>query len=188
MLVVRNERDEIFCSGLPAMRMSEGVEWAAHACALLAALPDGVGVSAALLAEFNDLPPAYMAKHMQALARAGLVTSERGARGGYRLARAASDVSLWDIVEAIEGSEPAFRCAEIRQQGPCATPPEDCKRPCKIAKAFHAAEQSWRNELKNVSLTNLNTQIAAGQSPARRAQLVAWIEAKIGPLKPGAKT
>jgi DNA-binding IscR family transcriptional regulator len=110
------------------------------------------------------------------------VTSERGARGGYRLARKASDVSLWDIVEAIEGPEPAFRCSEIRQQGPCATPPEDCKRPCKIARAFHIAEQSWRNELKAVSLTDLNAQIAAGQSPARRAQLVAWVEANIGPL------
>lgn len=163
------------------MRMSEGVEWAAHACALLAVLPKGVGLPAAALAELNDLAPAYMAKHMQALARAGVVISERGPKGGYRLARLSDQVTLWDIVEAIEGPEPAFRCAEIRQQGPCASAPEDCKRPCKIAKAFHLAEQSWRKELKSVSLADLNAEIAAGQTPARRGQLIAWLQSKIGP-------
>ena len=50
------------------MRMSEGVEWTAHACVLLAALPPGIGLPANALAEFHELAPAYMAKHMQALA------------------------------------------------------------------------------------------------------------------------
>ena len=67
------------------MRMSEGVEWTAHACVLLAALPPGIGLPANALAEFHELAPAYMAKHMQALARAGIVQSIRGAGGGYRL-------------------------------------------------------------------------------------------------------
>ena len=75
------------------MRMSEGVEWTAHACVLLAALPPGVGLPAAALAEFHYLAPAYMAKHMQALARAGVVESIRGAGGGYRLARPAGEVT-----------------------------------------------------------------------------------------------
>ena len=88
------------------MKMSEGVEWTAHACVLLAALPKGVGLPANALAEFHALAPAYMAKHMQALARAGVVESVRGAGGGYRLARAPRDISLWDIVEALEGGEP----------------------------------------------------------------------------------
>ncbi|MBI1362301.1 MAG: Rrf2 family transcriptional regulator [Alphaproteobacteria bacterium] len=161
------------------MRMSDGVEWAAHACALLAALPEGVGVSAALLAEFNDLPPAYMAKHMQALARAGVVTSARGAGGGYRLARPASEVTLWDIVEAVEGPEPAFRCTEIRQKGPCAAKPAECRHPCQIAAAFHAAEKAWRGSLKAVSLASILADLARKQSPARRAELLAWLETKL---------
>ena len=56
------------------MKMSEGVEWTAHACVLLAALPPGVGLPANALAEFHELAPAYMAKHMQALARAGVTS------------------------------------------------------------------------------------------------------------------
>jgi Rrf2 family protein len=161
------------------MKMSEGVEWAAHACALLGVLPDGIGLPAAVLAELNDLPPAYMAKHMQALARSGVVISVRGANGGYRLARAAGEVTLWDIVEAIEGPEPAFRCSEIRQQGPCATPKADCKRPCQIAAAFHSAERAWRKELKAISMADILADLAKAQSPARRAQLTAWLQSKL---------
>jgi Rrf2 family protein len=161
------------------MRMSDGVEWTAHACVALGALPEGVGLSAAALAELNDLPPAYMAKHMQALARAGVVTSVRGAGGGYRLARPAAEVSLWDIVEAIEGPEPAFRCTEIRQQGPCAAKPADCKHPCGIAAAFYAAEKAWRGALKGVTLDVILADLAKKQSPARRAELLGWLQTKL---------
>jgi Rrf2 family protein len=161
------------------MKMSESVEWTAHACALLAALPKGVGLPANALAEFHALAPAYMAKHMQALARAGVVESVRGAGGGYRLARAPTDISLWDIVEAIEGDEPAFRCAEIRQQGPCVTPQGDFRKPCEIHAAFGRAENAWRIELKSVSLADIATEVARKATPQKRALLTQWITEKL---------
>ena len=161
------------------MRMSEGVEWTAHACALLAVLPEGKGLSAAALAELNALPPAYMAKHMQAIAKAGVVVSVRGAGGGYRLARPAAQVSLWDIVAAIEGGEPAFRCTEIRQNGPCAAPAKDCKHPCQIATAFYAAEQAWRSALRQVTLADILVDLARKQTPARRTELFEWLQTKL---------
>jgi Rrf2 family protein len=161
------------------MKMSEGVEWTAHACALLAALPKGVGLPANALAEFHALAPAYMAKHMQGLARAGVVESVRGAGGGYRLARAPTDISLWDIVEAIEGDEPAFRCAEIRQQGPCVTPQGDFRKPCEIHAAFSRAENAWRIELKSVSLADIATEVARKATPQKRALLTQWITEKL---------
>lgn len=162
------------------MKMSEGVEWTAHACALLAALPPGVGLPANALAEFHALAPAYMAKHMQALARAGVVESVRGAGGGYRLARPAADISLWDIVEAIEGEEPAFRCSEIRQQGPCASPQGDFRRPCEIHAAFSKAEMAWRAQLKAVSLGDIAMEVVRKSSPQKRAAVAAWLQEKIG--------
>jgi Rrf2 family protein len=162
------------------MKMSEGVEWTAHACVLLAALPHGVGLPANALAEFHHLAPAYMAKHMQALARAGVVESIRGAGGGYRLARAPADISLWDLVEAIEGDELAFRCSEIRQQGPCIGPHADFRKPCEINTAFNRAETAWRAELKSVSLADIATDLAKKVSPQRRAALTQWFEQKLG--------
>ena len=152
------------------MKMSEGVEWTAHACALLAALPPGLGLPANALAEFHSLAPAYMAKHMQALARAGVVESLRGAAGGYRLARPSADISLWDIVEAIEGEEPAFRCSEIRQQGPCVTPNSDFRRPCEIHAAFGKAEMAWRTHL-NPYRSPTSPRKSRARAPRRNAQL-----------------
>src|SRR5215831_16388076 len=128
---------------LSAMRLSDGVEWAVHLCGVLAAVPAGRGVPGARLAEFHDLPPAYMAKHLQALSRAGIVQADRGVNGGYRLARAPAQISLLDIVLAIEGAQPAFRCTEIRQRGPCPAAPSACRTACPIARAFHAAEAAW---------------------------------------------
>lgn len=162
------------------MRMSEGVEWTAHACVLLAALPSGIGLPANALAEFHELAPAYMAKHMQALARAGIVQSIRGAGGGYRLARPAAEISLWDILEAIEGEEPAFRCSEIRQQGPCVSPQADFRKPCGINAAFSKAETAWRAELKSVSIADIAGDLARKVTPQRRAMFSQWLEAKLG--------
>src|SRR6058998_4087010 len=81
----------------PRMRMNQGVEWAAHCAALLAVLPPDVAVPAATLAEFHDLPAAYLAKALQQLAAAGIVTAVPGRRGGYRLARSAEQITLLDI-------------------------------------------------------------------------------------------
>lgn len=141
---------------MSAMRISDGVEWAVHVCGILAAVPEGRGVPGARLAEFHELPPAYLAKHLQALSRAGIVTAGRGAKGGYRLARAPSQISLLDIVLAIEGAQPAFRCTEIRQRGPCPTPPSACRTACPIARAFHDAEIAWRAALAGVTVAEMN--------------------------------
>src|ERR1700759_4060831 len=98
------------------MRMSEGVEWAAHCVVLLARLPEGAALPASRLAEYHGVPAPYLAKALQALARAGLVTSKAGRRGGYRLTRDPAQITLLDVVNAVEGDEPAFRCTEIRQR------------------------------------------------------------------------
>ena len=74
------------------MRMSDGVEWAAHCCTMLAVLPEGECLPAARLAEYNELPTAYLAKHLQALTAAGVTESVPGPRGGFRLARPAAEL------------------------------------------------------------------------------------------------
>ncbi len=71
------------------MRLSDGVEWGVHACTLLAVLPPDRALPAAKLAEYHGVPAAYLAKHLQALARAGVLETVKGPRGGYRLARPA---------------------------------------------------------------------------------------------------
>jgi len=160
------------------MKMSEGVEWTAHACVLLAALPSGAGLPASALAEFHALAPAYMAKHMQALARAGVVESMRGPAGGYRLSRPPDEISLWDIVVAIEGDDRTFQCTEVRQRGPCGGAPGDFQKPCGIHAVFKKAESAWRAELKAVSIAELASAARVKTTPQRRAAFAAWLEQK----------
>lgn len=133
------------------MRINKGVEWAVHACTLLAPLPSGRGLSAAAMADFHGVPIAYMAKQMQALSKAGIVKTFKGKTGGYALARASSEINLWEITRAIDGSAPLFRCTEIRQAGPCASAPDECLKACPIAAAFAKAEQSYRTVLRDIS-------------------------------------
>jgi len=156
--------------------MSDGVEWAVHLCGVLAAAPDGLGVPRNKLAEFYELPPAYLAKHLQALSRAGIVTGGRGVKGGYRLARDVTKISLLDIVLAIEGAEPAFRCTEIRQRGPCAAPASACRMACPIAAAFLAAEAAWRRALASVTLAAIGaTASVEAFDDVRRRKFREWL-------------
>lgn len=157
------------------MKLSRGVEWAVHSCALLAILPPDRGLSAEDLARYLGVPGAYLAKQLQAMRRAGFVASVRGQGGGYRLARGVEEISLWDIVAAIEGSAPAFRCSEIRQNGPCALARAECKSPCEIASAFGAAESAWRDALKSRSLADINHAAAANLPPEHLLKVARWV-------------
>ena len=135
--------------------MSEGVEWVLHACTVLATLPTDQALPAAKLAELHDVPPTYLAKHLQATTAAGITRSVAGPRGGYRLARPPAEITLLDIVLAVDGDDTAFRCTEIRQQGPVAGPPSCYARPCGIARAMWRAEDAWRAELRATTIADL---------------------------------
>jgi Rrf2 family protein len=164
------------------MRLSQGVEWSVHACTVLAPLPPGHGLSLAALAEFHGVPQAYMAKQMQLLSRAGIVRASRGKTGGYAIARPAAEISLWQVVRAIEGPEPAFRCGEIRQRGPCAARKEDCRRPCHIAAAFARAEAAWRDALEAITIASLVAEVGSDASAGHLGEIMQWFGANVTAL------
>jgi Rrf2 family protein len=157
------------------MRISEGVEWGVHCCTLLAALAPGQTLPAPKLAEYHEVPAAYLAKHLQVLSRAGIVESVPGPKGGYRLARSATEITLLDVVDAIEGNEPAFRCSEIRQRGPAALPAECYTRTCGIARAMWAAEGAWRSELRSRTIADLVRGVLEDAHPRGLAQAADWL-------------
>jgi Rrf2 family protein len=137
------------------MKLSDGVEWGVHVCTLLAVLPPDSALPAARLAEYHGVPSAYLAKHLQALAGAGVLDTVKGPRGGYRLARPPAEITVLDVVEAIDGAEPAFRCAEIRRRGPAAVPAREYTLPCGIHRAFTRADAAWRDELADTTIASL---------------------------------
>jgi Rrf2 family protein len=158
------------------MKLSEGVEWTVHCCTVLGALPCGMTMSGARLAEFHGVPAPYLVKQLQKLSQAGIVEAVTGRSGGYCLGRPASEITLLDIVLALEGPEPAFRCTEIRQQGPTAVDVPRYARPCGIAKAMWRAEDAWRAELNSVTIADINQELAASVDPEQIAKAIAWFQ------------
>jgi len=89
--------------------LSQTAEYALRAMSHLAYMPDGL-VSTGELAEFTKVPSNYLAKVLQSLARADLVTGRRGVGGGYRLARASTEITLLDVINAIDPIRPISTC------------------------------------------------------------------------------
>lgn len=155
------------------MKLSGGVEWALHCCVVLTTATDPV--PAARLAELHDVSGSYLAKQLQALSRAGLVHSVQGKAGGYVLTRAPERISVLDVVEAVDGSQPAFVCTEIRQRGPMASPPEACTRPCAISRAMASADAAWRAALRDISVADLARGVDEDYGPTALAGIRTWL-------------
>ncbi|MCX5121740.1 Rrf2 family transcriptional regulator [Micromonospora sp. NBC_00362] len=141
------------------MRMSEGVEWALHSCLNLSWVDSGRAVTAAKLAAFYELPAAYLNKQLQALTRAGILSSSSGPRGGFQLARSPAAITLLDIVTAIEGPDEAFRCDEILRQGPGGDPETDYRQTCLISQGMRRADIAWRRELAAQTLADIKSSV-----------------------------
>jgi Rrf2 family transcriptional regulator, cysteine metabolism repressor len=80
--------------------------------------PEEAGpVALAAVAEAEMLPLAYLEHLVAKLREAGLVTSVRGAHGGYRLAKPASEIAMLDVVEALEGAIAPMECFHAEREG-----------------------------------------------------------------------
>jgi len=158
------------------MQLGQGVEWALHCCTLLALVPPDQTLPAARLAEYHGVPPAYLAKHLQAMAQAGIVESTAGRKGGYRLARPASEITLIDVIDAVEGGEPAFRCTEIRRRGPAHGVAADYKAPCGIHRAMTRADDAWRAELASTTIADLLRELSMSVSPVAIRKAAGWFQ------------
>src|SRR5438309_1327586 len=158
------------------MQLGQGVEWALHCCTVLALVPPDHALPAARLAEYHGIPPAYLAKHLQALAAAGLVESVAGRKGGYRLARPAREITVLAVVDAVEGGEPAFRCSEIRRRGPARVAAREYRAPCGIATVMQDGENAWRARLDDVTIGDLVHGLAVSVSPVAVRKATAWFQ------------
>ncbi|CUX31620.1 RrF2 family transcriptional regulator [Agrobacterium genomosp. 13] len=158
------------------MKLGDGVEQAIHSVGMLAGLSEGGVLSAAALAEFHGVSTSYLLKHLQSLSNAGIVATVPGPKGGYRLARATDRITLLDIVLAVEGPQPAFRCAEIRQRGPNPLPGRYFTKPCGINAAMLKAEKAYRAELAKTTIADILDDLAANDDGGIAARGCAFLE------------
>ncbi len=104
------------------------------------------------IAASEGLSPEYTAKLMRTLRRAGLVTSKRGASGGYQLARPPGEVNAWEVIEALGGS---FFPDEFCDSHPGQLRSCVHSTGCSIRGLWGVVERSVRGVLENVSLADL---------------------------------
>ena len=131
------------------MRLSHLADYAVVLMTAAARRPEGARLSATELAQETGVPLPTAQKLMGQLAACGLLTSSRGASGGFALARPASDISLADIVEAVEGPIALTMCSDGVNH--------DCilDAHCRVKPHMGVVGNAVRGALGAVSLTEL---------------------------------
>jgi Rrf2 family protein len=137
--------------------ITNSVEYGIH-CLLWLVDPASGQPSSRDLAELQGISPSFVAKIFPKLEKAGIVQAAAGVRGGYRLARAPADITVLDIVDAIEGNKPLFDCQEIRDR--CAVFDDDAPNwatngVCAIHAAMLRAEKAMRESLAQETLASI---------------------------------
>ena len=116
------------------MEISRRTDYGVRLILDLAALPDGERASTQEIAERQDIPAPFLAKIISQLSLSGLVNTHRGAGGGVRLARPASEINLLQVIEALDGPVRLNRC--VLDPGVC---PRD--QTCPVHRVWARAQE-----------------------------------------------
>jgi Rrf2 family protein len=150
------------------VRISAKADYAVRAAVELAAGPVEKPIKAERIATAQDIPLNFLENILGELRHAGIVRSQRGADGGFRLAKPAEQVTIADIIRAVEGPLASVRGG----------PPEEISYPGRSAalpRVWIAVRASLRSVVEHVTVAD----VAAGKLPADVDQLAedpeAWI-------------
>ena len=139
-------------------------------------------VSSLDLAELQDIPAAFIAKLLPKLEKAGLLIASEGLKGGYKLAKAADEISILAVVDAVEGKKSLFNCQEIRER--CVlfnqkTPPWAAQGVCSIHAVMLQAEQAMRRELAQTTLADLAQSLRNKAPSPFFEDAQSWLEERV---------
>jgi Rrf2 family protein len=99
------------------LRFSRTTDYGLRAALEVARAPRGTLVTRHAIARATDAPASVLAQSLAGLVRAGILDGQAGPRGGYSLARPAHDVTIYDVVNAIDPNDHEQRC--VLREGAC---------------------------------------------------------------------
>lgn len=132
------------------MKFNQATDYAFRAVYYLSGLPKGQLVEAKAIAEAEKIPLRFLIKILRSLIAAGIVVSYRGVSGGYALAREPRDITLKDVVEAVEGPVELNRCL---------VDPSECNKnqsaQCSLHQALFSIRETLNKELAKFDFDTL---------------------------------
>jgi Rrf2 family protein len=150
------------------MRVSAKADYAVRAAAELAASADARPLKREQLAQAQEIPSKFLETILLELKHAGIVKSTRGAEGGYSLARPPSEISIADVIRAVDGPMATVRgerVESVEYSGPAA----------RLRDVWVAVRASLREVLETTTLEDL----VEDRLPARIVELTeqpeAWV-------------
>jgi Rrf2 family protein len=140
------------------MMFSTKAEYGVRVMVELARRTGDTPVPLAEIAEHDGLPLAYLEHLVARLRKAGLVDSRRGSRGGYLLARPAEDISMAEVVEALEGAIAPIECISQHADGSIVCSREaNPEQPCPTKFLWTRVHASIVRTLEETTLGDLLT-------------------------------
>jgi len=130
------------------MQLTRQSEYAIKTLMELATQPYGDILSSKVISERQEIPEDFLKKTIQLLSLSGLVTTQRGTQGGVRLAKAADQITIADVVVAIEGPIAI---------NPCLAPGFSCpnESKCPVSPILARAQKVFLEELSKETLADL---------------------------------
>jgi Rrf2 family protein len=130
------------------MQITRQADYAVRAVLYLAGMDNGNRAPTSKIAREQHIPPSFLAKIVSQLSVAGVVHTSRGARGGVSLARPSEDISLLEVIEAIDGPITLNECV---------TDPQACifGDDCPVQKVWCDAQAKLVADLKRMTFDNL---------------------------------
>jgi len=143
------------------MRLSNLADYAVVIMSAAARAGDGARVSATTLSAKTGIPLPTTQKLLGRLASAGLFRSARGGGGGFLLTRPAAEISLADVIEAVEGPIAMTSCVDEARH--------DCalEGACQVRPHWGPVNRAIRDALANVTLTELSSPFASSEVEKR---------------------
>jgi Rrf2 family protein len=147
------------------LRLSKKADYALMAMKHLARNGSAPSTSAREIAEKYDIPIELMAKVLQRLVRIGLLASTQGTRGGYTLGRSPAEISVVDVIEAIDGPFTVTACS---------TEKNDCDQfsKCSIRDPLWQIREKIAAALGTVTIAEIAAETVPGPVPVSRAAVL----------------
>lgn len=142
------------------MILNRATDYAFRAVLYLSLLPPGRVVEAKVISEDEHIPMRFVLKILRTLSQAGIVQSYRGVKGGYALARPPAEITMLDVIEAMEGPVRLNRCL---------ISPEECNKRytsrCPIHRALYAAQEALREQFRRCDFETLGAPLRQPGAP-----------------------